>query len=135
MRMEAYLSIGGDEHTIRAVHEETNIPGASARAYPKVKAEWSITGDESPWGWGTAPVVLDVDGPDSGLNAMLIKYRSVFPIIRKHRGPRTGITLQIVTRYKQGEDPRGLYLSAETISLINELGAGLDNDAVWLVEE
>lgn len=135
MRIEAYLSIGSDERTIRAIHEEANIPDASIRAYPKAKAQWSVTGEDSPWGWGTPLIQLDTDDPDAGLKVLLTKYRPIFPIIKKYRGPKTAIILQMVTRYKQGEDPRGFYLSAETISLIDELGAALDNDAVWLMED
>ena len=135
MRIEAYLSIGSDEDTIRAIHEETNIPDASIRAYPKAKAQWSVTGEDSPWGWGTPPVPLNVDSPDDELKAMLTKYRPIFPIMKKFRGPKTAITLQIVTRYREGEDPRGFYLSAETISLLCEFGGALDNDAVWIVDD
>src|SRR5690242_19851125 len=133
MDMEAYLSIGGDERTIRAIHDETKVPDASIRAYPKAKAQWSITGEDEPWGWGTTPVPLDDDNPDAGLKALLSRYRAIFPLIKKYRGPKTAITLQMVTRYREDEDPRGLHLSAETISLLNEFGGDLDNDAVWLV--
>ena len=134
MRIEAYLSVGGDERTIREIHEKTNIPEASIRSYPKAKAQWSVTGEDNPWGWGTAPVALNIDDPDHGLRALLTKYRPIFPIIKNCCGPNTAITLQIVTRYKQGEDdPRGLHLSAQTILLLGELGASLDNDAVWLI--
>ncbi len=136
MRIEAYLSIGSDELTIRALHKETNIPEASIRAYPKVKAQWSVTGEDNPWGWGTAPVTLDVENVDDGLKALLTKYRPIFPIIQKYRGPKTAITLQIVSRYRQREDdPQGLSISAETISLLSELGGALDNDAVWIVDD
>jgi hypothetical protein len=41
----------------------------------------------------------------------------------------------MVTRYREDEDPCGLYLSAETISLLGELGGALDNDAVWIVDD
>ena len=54
----------------------------------------------------------------------------MFPSIKKYEGPETDVYLEIVTRYKENEDPRGLYLSAEAISLLNELGAALDNDVV-----
>jgi hypothetical protein len=135
MRVEAYLSIGSDERTIRAIHEETNIPHASIRSYPKAKAQWSVTGEDNPWGWGTAPIPIDIDNPDDGLKALLAMYRPIFSIVKKYRGPKTAITLQMVTRYRQGEDPRGLYLSAETIALLNELGGALDNDAVWLTDD
>lgn len=135
MRIEAYLSIGGDERTIRKIHEETKVSGATIRSYPKAKARWSVTGEDNPWGWGTTPILLDVDNPDAGLREMLIKYKPIFPTIRKHLEERTAVLLQIVTRYKRGEDPRGIYLSAETISLIHELGAALDNDVVWLMDE
>jgi hypothetical protein len=135
MRIEAYLGVGGDERTIRAIHEETNISDASIRSYPKVKARWSVTGEDAPWGWGTTPVSLDVDNPDEGLKALLSRYRAIFPIIKKYRGQKTAISLHIVTRYREDEDPSGLYLSAETISLLSELGGDLDNDAVWLVGE
>jgi len=135
MRIEAYLSVGGDERTIRAIHEETNIREASIKAYPKAKARWSVTGEDNPWGWGTTPVALNVDNPDEGLKALLTRYRGIFPILKKYRGPKTAITLQLVTRYREGEDPRGLYLSAETISLLCEFGGALDNDAVWIVDD
>jgi hypothetical protein len=135
MRIEAYLSIGSDERTIRAIHEETNISDASVRAYPKAKAQWSVTGEDNPWGWGTPPVALDIDSPDDGLKALLTRYRSIFPIIKKYRGPKTAITLQMVTRYREGEDPRGLYLSTETIPLLSEFGGALDNDAVWISDD
>lgn len=49
MQIEAYLSVGGDERTIRAIHEETNISDASVRPYRKAKAEWSVTGEDNPW--------------------------------------------------------------------------------------
>ncbi len=117
----------GDEATIRSLHSETGIPGAAIR---QLKAPGGATGDEKRWNWGTAPVDLDLEDVDRGLKALLIQCRPFFPGIKKYQGPETDIYLEVVTRYKENERPRGLYLSAESISLLSELGAALDNDAV-----
>jgi len=34
----------------------------------------------------------------------------------------------VITKYESTEDPRGLFLSAETVSLLSELAAAVDND-------
>jgi hypothetical protein len=36
--------------------------------------------------------------------------------------------LEVVTQYEKGEEPRGLYLSAETVLLLSEMGGAFDND-------
>jgi hypothetical protein len=130
MRIRAYLSVCSDEQTIRAIHKETSVPRAIIRAYPKVKAQWSVTGEDTPWRWQTARIPIDIDDPDNGLKALLSAHRPIFPIVKKYQGPKTAITLQMITQYDEKEDTRGLHLSAETISLLSELGAELDNDVV-----
>jgi hypothetical protein len=34
----------------------------------------------------------------------------------------------VVTQYERGEEPRGLYLPAETVLLFSEMGGAFDND-------
>jgi hypothetical protein len=70
---------------------------------------------------------VDADDPDDGLKALLSKHRQIFPVIRKYKG-EADIYLEVVTQYEKGEDVRGLFLSAETILLLSELGGALDND-------
>jgi len=49
-----------------------------------------------------------------------------FPMIKRHDGPETDIYLEVATQYQEGDAPEGLYLSAETILLLSEMGAALD---------
>lgn len=126
MRLEAYIRIVSDAATIREIHLETNVPGATIK---KLKAK-DAQGEEILWNWETKRAVVDPDDSDRDLNALLTAHQSVFPSIKKHHGPGTDIYLEIVTYYSENELPRGLYISAETISLLTELGGALDNDIV-----
>lgn len=74
---------------------------------------------------------IDTNNPDDGLRALLLAHRPIFPIIKRHQGPETDIYLEVVTRYEEGEEPHGLYLSAETVQLLSEMGGALDNDVVY----
>jgi hypothetical protein len=38
------------------------------------------------------------------------------------------VYLEVVTQYGQGESPRGLFLSAETVLLLSEMGGAFDHD-------
>ena len=58
----------------------------------------------------------------------MLATKPIFPIIQKHRGPETEIYLEVVTRYDEHDNPLGMYLSAETLKLLGELGAALDID-------
>jgi len=60
--------------------------------------------------------------------ALLLAHKPILPIIKRHQGPETDIYLEVVTQYEKGEQPRGLYLSAETILLLSEMGGAFDND-------
>lgn len=71
---------------------------------------------------------IDIGDPDKGLNELLRAHRSIFPTLKRHAGPEADVYLEVVTRYQEGEEPRGLYLSAETIELIGEMGGAFDND-------
>jgi|GEM_PF-2284439 len=127
MRIEAYLRVVSDEATVRALHEETDVPGARIE---KLKAPREGTANDYWWNWQTMRVRLDEDDVDRGVKALLEQYRSFSPAIKKHRGAEADIYLEVVTYCEEDERPRGLYLSAESISLLNELGAALDNDVV-----
>jgi hypothetical protein len=80
------------------------------------------------WQWQTQRVPVDVDSLDDGLRAHLLAHKPIFQIIKRHQGPETDIYLEVVTHYERGEEPRGLYLSAETVLLLSEMGSALDND-------
>jgi hypothetical protein len=131
MIIQTYIRIVGDAIPIRAIHEEVNIPNSRAKLLKARRAEPASDGW---WDWGTEPTTIDADNPDEGINAMLRKYRPSFPAIAKHKGDGVDIYVEIVMRYSDREDPRGLCLSPDTVSLIGELGGALDIDFVPLVE-
>jgi|SRR5579864_1294818 len=123
MRIQAYLRVVSDEATIRAIHKDASIPGATIK---QLKAPRGTGGDDWWWNWGTEPVNLDLEDVDRGVKALLLQCRPFFPDIRKY--PETDIYLEVVTRYDEGDRPEGLYLSNESISLLSELGGALDYD-------
>jgi hypothetical protein len=126
MKIEAYIRVVSHESAVGAIHSETNLPGATMKQLKARKGN----GNSFWWNWETARTAIDSDTPDEGLRILLSKHRSVFPVIRKQSGPECDIYLEVVTEYQKGDEPRGLYLSSETIALLNELGAALDNDVI-----
>jgi hypothetical protein len=85
------------------------------------------------WNWQTQWIPIDTTNLDDGLRALLLAHRPIFPIIKKHQGPETDVYLEVVTQYEKGEEPRGLFLSAETVLLLSEMGGALDNDVVSVI--
>ena len=129
MRVEAYLRVLGDEAIIRAIHAETNLPNASIK---RLKARRGASEEEMWWNWQTTRTPIEAGNPDDGLRALLEAHRPIFPIIKKNQA-ETDIYLEVVTQYDEGEEPQGLYLSAETVQLLSEMGGALDNDVVVTV--
>jgi hypothetical protein len=129
MIIHAYIRVLGDEDTIQAIHKETNVPNAKIK---RLKARRGTLGDDNWWDWGIEPTKLDTDKPDDGIKAILRRYRPIFPAISKHAAD-VDIYVEIVARYSENEEPRGMCLSAETVQLIGELGAAVDIDVVPLV--
>ena len=129
MRLSAYIRVLGDEGTIRRINEEAKAADSAMRP---LKARTGV-GDEVWWQWSTKRTAIDVDRADEGLRTVLSSHRSIFPTIRKYKGPRIDIYLEVVSEYRENERPKALHLSAETISLLSELGGALDNDSVPLV--
>ena len=125
MRIQAYLRVLANEATIRELHRDTDVHEAIIE---QLKARTDTGEDEMWWNWRTQRVSIDTNNPDDGLKALLLAHRAIFPIIKRHQGPETDIYLEVVTRYKKGEEPRGLYLSAETVLLLSEMGGALDSD-------
>jgi hypothetical protein len=126
MKMKAYIRVVSHQSAITAIYEETSLPGATMKQLKAKRGD----GTSSWWNWQTEWVLIDSDSPDEGLRGLLSKHRPIFPAIRKHSGPECDIYLEILTEYRRGEEPRGLYLSSDTIALLNELGAALDNDVI-----
>ncbi len=130
MRIEAYLRILSDEDTIRKIEKETHLSNATIK---QVKARRGLTGNEMCWNWETSRVPIDIEKVDDGLKELLLSYSQIFPTIKRHEGPETDIYLEVVMRYEEGEEPWGLYLSAETVLLLSQMGGSLDVDAVPIV--
>jgi len=131
MRVEAYLRVLADESTVRAIHAEANVPNASVK---QLKARRNTSSGEMWWNWETTRIPIESENPDDGLRALLQAHREIFPIIKKNR-TETDIYLEVVTQYDEGEKPQGLYLSAETVQLLSEMGGALDNDVVIVANE
>jgi hypothetical protein len=127
MRYQVYLRVVNDEATIRQLHLETNIPGAVIKPLKARREETK----EVWWYWHTEKVNLDPADIDSAVKAVLKRYRPFFGDIKKYRGPHADTSLELVTYHRENEEPQGLYLSPETILLLGELGAALDNDCVY----
>src|SRR5712671_6799929 len=125
MRIQAYLRVLSNEATIRALHSETNVPEARIE---QLKARRGKVEDDMWWDWRTQRVPIDTNNPDDGLRALLLAHKPILPIIKRLQGPETDIYLEVVTQYEKGEEPRGLYLSAETVLLLSEMGGAFDND-------
>jgi hypothetical protein len=126
VRHEAYLRVVGDEATIQVLHRKT---GAAGAAIQQIKARDEKSG-ELLWVWATEHVDVAENDVDAGVNAVLTRYRGFFTSINEYRGLDSDLYLELVTFYREGDEPAGLYLSAETIKLLGELGADFDNDAV-----
>ncbi|HTB96482.1 MAG TPA: hypothetical protein VK716_05705 [Terracidiphilus sp.] len=127
MRIHAYIRVVSDETVVRAIDHEAKLREAVVK---ETKAPKNNGSGAMWWNWNTPRVLLDANDPDAGLKKLLAEYRAIFPIIRKQSGPDCVTYLQLVTEYEKTEEPRGLYLSNETIVLINEMGGSLDNDVV-----
>jgi len=125
MRIYAYLRVISNETTIRDLHNETNVPDANIQ---QLQARGSAVGNDICWNWQTQRVPIDMENLDDDLRALLLTHRPIFPIIKKHQGPETDIYLEVVTQYERGEEPQGIYLSAETVLLLGEMGGAFDND-------
>src|SRR5205814_254174 len=98
MRIQAYLRILSDEATIRAIHKETSVPGATIK---QLKARRGADGEDRWWNWATELVDLDLSDIDRGIKALLIQCQPFFPAIKKYQGSETDIYLEVVTRYKE----------------------------------
>jgi hypothetical protein len=127
MRMQTYLRVVSDETTICSLQREANIPGSTVK---QPKSSTGGIGEERWWSWQTAIVDLDLNDEDRGVKNLLIQCRPLLLGIKKYQGPATEVILEVVTHYRQKEGSPGLYLSAESISLLSEVGGSLDHDAV-----
>ncbi len=117
MKMEAYIRILGSEEQIRALQNHANLPDATVK---ETKGRL--------WNYETQRVPINSEDLDDGLKALLRRYRPFFSAIRAHCNSDADVYLEVITKYEPNEEPRGLFLSVETISLLSELGAAVDND-------
>jgi hypothetical protein len=125
MRTEAYIRVVSDESTVMSIHREANILGAQVI---RSKAKRAESTDDVWWNWATPRVPIGEHQEDVVLRELLETSKPIFPIINKYRSNGMDVYLEVITKYGQDEDPRGLYLSEDTIRLLAELGAALDHD-------
>lgn len=125
MRAEAYLRIVADKATIQAIARKTG-PATGRILQTKAKRPAS---DETWWNWESARIPVDIDNTDESLKGLLLGHRRNFAAFQEHQA-EVDIYLELVTRCEPGEEPGGLFLSAETIRLLSEMGGALDHDVV-----
>lgn len=134
MRYLAYIGFMGDETDVRSIHEESQLVGATLKQYTKLKAEYSPTQRNAPWGWQTVYYEITVD-PDKGLQQLLTKHQSLLPILAKYSKFDSDTYVVIVAQYDEGEVARGIFLSSSTISLLAKFKADLLIDTVQVMTE
>jgi len=134
MRYLAYIGFMGGETEARSINEESKFAGAILKQYTKLKAEYSPTQREAPWGWQTAYYDITAD-PDNGLQKLLIKYQSLLPILANYRKSDSYTCVMLIAQYDEGEDARGILLSSSTISLLAKFKADLVIDTAQVMAE
>ena len=127
MRIQIYISIKGDESTIRAIDGEANPSNVCVSSQsPGAAVEHGV------WHWSTQPIDAEAGRADRGLDDLgeaFLTYRRIFSIISRHRTQGTEVFLEMV-REHDPEGPCGLYLSAETIATLSEIGAGFNETVI-----
>jgi len=134
MRYLAYIGFMGGETEARSINEESKFAGAILKQYTKLKAEYSPTQREAPWGWQTAYYDITAD-PDNGLQKLLIKYQSLLPILANYSKSDSYTCVMLIAQYDEGEDARGILLSSSTISLLAKFKADLVIDTAQVMTE
>lgn len=125
MRYEVYIRVVADESSVRALYEHTKDYGTKIERLRAGKGS-----GEYWWHWKTPSVSIEGKDVDRGIRNLLDQHRTSFPVIKAHKDAGEDVYVELVTYYQEGEQPAGLFLSAETIARIGEIGADLDNDAV-----
>lgn len=125
MKIKAYIRVLSDEATIRRVNGQLNIRDSSIAELKSLRTE-----GEHWWNWETIHNPIDIDRVDEELRAFLTQYKTIFPVLKGLSPSEADVYLELSTEYQEGEEPSGLYLSSETISLLDEMGAALDNNVV-----
>ncbi len=127
MRIQAYIRVASDAGTVHAVYSELNAAGASITPVRRSSED----ADQQPsWIWQTQRVNLDENDVDGGIRDLLQANQRLIPVLQKHRVKEVMVVLQVVTLYGLNDRPAGFHLSAETISLLSDLGAAFDNDSI-----
>lgn len=134
MRYLAYIGFMGGETEARSIHEESKLAGAILKQYTKLKAEYSPTQRDAPWGWQTAYYDITAD-PDNGLQQLLIKYQPLLPILANYSKSDSYTCVMLVVQYDEGEEARGILLSSSTISLLAKFKADLVIDTAQVMTE
>jgi len=134
MRYLAYIGFMGGETEARSIHEESKLAGAILKQYTKLKAEYSPTQRDAPWGWQTAYYDITAD-PDNGLQQLLIKHQLLLPILANYSKSDSYTCVMLVVQYDEGEEARGILLSSSTISLLAKFKADLVIDTAQVMTE
>lgn len=135
MRCKAYIGIYGDESTIKSFGKDANIDGATIRCHDKVTEAVSITGKPSPWSFSTGRITLETDDIDAEIKTILNTHKELIPIIKRYvKNADLCVSVVVIMQYDEDESPRGIFLSSDTISILNDINADFEVDAVQLMQ-
>jgi len=133
MKYLAYIRFIGNETEARLIYEKSNLTDLVFKQYKRIKAEYSPTGQNAPWGIKTSyfDVTADID---KGLQKLLIDYKKLISIINKYKSLDSNVYVVVVMQYDEDEDVRGIYLSHDTLSLLSESKFDFETDIVSILD-
>ena len=135
MRYKIYMSVYGDERTIKTLENELNDDDSSVKCHEKVKAAVSVTGKAAPWSYSTNRCSLQSEDLDKGITDFLLDHRDLMNVIKNHPlRDQMYVSVVIIMQYDSQESPQSIYLSSGTIALLKEIDASFEIDAVQVMQ-
>jgi hypothetical protein len=130
MKFRVYLRVIGGENSIRTFEKEAAWRPANVSKL-KRRAVWpQIEAADVSWQWQTEHVEGSVEYIEEVISQFVARIKPLAPCIAKYRSTLEWASLVIVGECTETEIPSGLYLSAQTISSMKDLGVDLDIDFV-----
>lgn len=130
MKIYGYIRISGKEYIIKHFESCLLIEGSCIKHLTKVVGKYSVTGEDSPWVWKTAPKKISHQKFDEDLQEILTPFSQQFLQTKNTIRAAAFVELQLVVEYEEGDSPIGMSFSNLSIKSLSEIGAALDIDAI-----
>lgn len=99
----------------------------------KVSEAVSPTGKRAPWSWRSERVSVSTEDPGKDIRDYLSEHCETGLAIARQNHENSYACLTLITQYDEGEMPRGIFLSSDTIALLSEYRLAFDLDVVQLI--